>query len=170
MACLQNFAAIDFETANYAPSSVCSVGVVIVRDGAVVNEVYRLIRPEPNWYVRRFTEQIHGLSRRDTDNAPPFPVVWAEIAPLVQGLVLVAHFAQFDEGCLKAAHAAYGLPYPGYTFRCTCVASRQVFGSQLPNHQLQTVAARCGFDLTRHHNAIADAEACAAIALKIMEA
>ena len=32
---MQDFAAIDFETANYCRSSVCSVGVVIVRGGEV---------------------------------------------------------------------------------------------------------------------------------------
>ena len=36
------------------------------------------------------------------------------------------------------------------------------------NHQLQTVAAACGYDLTQHHQALADAEACAAIAMKIL--
>ena len=30
---LRDFIAIDFETANQEPSSVCSVGVVMVRDG-----------------------------------------------------------------------------------------------------------------------------------------
>jgi DNA polymerase-3 subunit epsilon len=44
-------------------------------------------------------------------------------------------------------------------------ASRRAFGRSLPNHQLHTVAAACGYDLTRHHHALADAEACAAIAL-----
>ena len=38
----------------------------------------------------------------------------------------------------------------------------------LPNHQLHTVAAACGYDLTRHHHALADAEACAAIAMKLL--
>ena len=33
------------------------------------------------------------------------------------------------------------------------------------NHQLHTVAAACGYDLQNHHHALADAEACAAIAL-----
>ncbi len=32
---MTDFAAIDFETANEQPSSVCSVGVVIVRDGEI---------------------------------------------------------------------------------------------------------------------------------------
>ena len=30
---MKNFAAIDFETANNERSSVCSVGIVVVRDG-----------------------------------------------------------------------------------------------------------------------------------------
>ena len=34
---MKDFAAIDFETANSEPTSVCSVGVVIVRDGLIVN-------------------------------------------------------------------------------------------------------------------------------------
>ena len=37
---MKNFAAIDFETANGQRSSVCSVGVVIVRDGEVVDSYY----------------------------------------------------------------------------------------------------------------------------------
>ena len=43
---MRNFAAIDFETANGKRTSVCSVGVVIVKDGKIVNKIYRLIRPE----------------------------------------------------------------------------------------------------------------------------
>ena len=56
----------------------------------------------------------------------------------------------------------------GYTFYCTCRASRRTFGSRLPNHQLHTVSAACGFELENHHHALADAEACAQIALKIL--
>ena len=40
--------------------------------------------------------------------------------------------------------------------------------SALPNHQLHTVAAACGYDLQNHHHALADAEACAAIALYLL--
>ena len=45
---LRDFIAIDFETANQERSSVCSVGVVMVRDGHVVDSFYSLIQPEPN--------------------------------------------------------------------------------------------------------------------------
>ena len=47
---MTDFAAIDFETANECPSSVCSVGVVIVRDGQIVDSFYSLIHPEPEYY------------------------------------------------------------------------------------------------------------------------
>jgi DNA polymerase-3 subunit epsilon len=43
-----------------------------------------------------------------------------------------------------------------------------VFGKTLPNHQLHTVAAHCGYDLRNHHHALADAEACAKIAMQII--
>lgn len=60
---MRDFAAIDFETANEQPSSVCSVGVVIVRDGEIVDSFYSLIHPEPEYY-QWFCQQVHGLGRR----------------------------------------------------------------------------------------------------------
>ena len=112
--------------------------------------------------------RVHGLRAEDTEDAPVFPDVWAKIEPMIAGLPLVAHNARFDEGCLKAAFKVYRMDYPDYEFLDTLWASRKHFGRNLPNHQLQTVSAACGYDLARHHHALADAEACAAIALKIL--
>ena len=164
---MTDFAAIDFETANGCRSSVCSVGVVVVRGGEITDSFYSLIHPEPDYY-QWFCQQVHGLSREDTDGAPAFPEVWKRIEPLIEGLPLVAHNSPFDEGCLRAVFRVYRMDYPEYAFFDTCAASRRTFGRRLPNHQLQTVAAACGYNLTRHHHALADAEACAAIALKIL--
>ena len=164
---MDSFAAIDFETANEQPCSVCSVGVVVVRDGAVVDSFYNLIRPEPEYY-QWFCQRVHGLGPEDTCDAPVFPEVWAQIEPLIEGLPLVAHNARFDEGCLRAVFRVYQMDYPDYTFYDTLAASRRHFGHRLPNHQLQTVSAACGYDLHHHHHALADAEACAAIALRLL--
>ena len=163
---MQDFAAIDFETANYDRSSVCSVGVVIVRDGEIVDKFYSLIQPEPNYY-NYWCTQVHGLCRADTDNAPIFPDVWAQIEPLIEGLPLVAHNRPFDEGCLRAVFRTYQMDYPEYEFLDTLATSRRL-QPDLENHQLQTVAAACGFQLENHHHALADAEACAWIAKELL--
>lgn len=164
---MRDFAAIDFETANRERTSVCSVGVVVVREGEVVDTIYRLIRPVPNYYSR-FCTQVHGMTAVDTAQAPDFGEVWPEIARQIETLPLVAHNSAFDEGCLRACMKLFGLPWPDYRFYCTCRASRRVFGHRLPNHQLHTVAAACGYRLENHHHALADAEACAHIALQIL--
>lgn len=164
---MTDFAAIDFETANECPSSVCSIGIVIVRNGKIVDRFYSLIHPEPEYY-KWFCQKVHGIGPEDTDDAPVFPLVWEKVAPLIDGLPLVAHNSRFDEGCLKSVFQVYRMDYPGYEFHDTLAASRRRFGCRLPNHQLHTVAAACGYDLRNHHHALADAEACAAIAMAIL--
>lgn len=75
--------AIDFETANGSPSSVCSVGVVIVRDGEVVDSFYSLIHPYPDYYAW-FCRQVHGLG-------PPSLYIhslepWNSVAPVTAAI------------------------------------------------------------------------------------
>lgn len=163
---MKDFAAIDFETANSERSSVCSVGVVIVRNNEIVNSFYSLINPEPNYY-NYWCTKVHGLTSRDTDDAPVFPEVWKQIAPLVEGLPLVAHNSPFDESCLKAVFRVYQMDYPDYKFYDTLSMARRTMKG-LENHQLHTVAATCGYQLDNHHHALADAKACAWIAREIL--
>lgn len=186
---MTDFVAIDFETANGEPCSVCSVGIVMVRGGRVADTFYSLVHPTPDYYAPS-CQRVHGLGPGDTDAAPLFPDVWAEAvrriaqvyqagmlplddlpSPLEPGrgrIPFVAHNARFDEGCLRAAFRTYQMDYPDYTFFDTLRASRRTFGRSLPNHRLPTVAAACGYDLRNHHHALADAEACAAIAMRIL--
>lgn len=163
---MENFAAIDFETANEQRTSVCSVGVVIVRNGEIADSYYSLIRPEPEYYTY-WNTRVHGLTLADTSRSPVFPAVWQEIAPRIEGLTLVAHNKAFDESCLKAVFRMYGMDYPDYDFRCTLQASRRAIKG-LPDYRLHTVAAWCGHRLGQHHHALADAEACAWIARQII--
>ena len=163
---MKDFAAIDFETANSERSSVCSVGVVIVRNNEIVDSFYSLINPEPNYY-NYWCTKVHGLTNRDTDDAPIFPEVWKQIVPLIEGLPLVAHNSPFDESCLKAVFRVYQMDYPDYKFYDTLSTARRTMKG-LENHQLHTVAAVCGYQLDNHHHALADAESCAWIAREIL--
>ena len=155
---IRDFIALDFETANQQPSSVCSIGVVMVRNGLVADSFYSLIQPEPNYY-NYWCQQVHGLSQCDTDDAPVFSKVWEQLEekiadvffsdqqPIddlryqIASIPFVAHNARFDEGCLKAVFRVYQMDYPDYRFYDTLAAARRQFGHSLPNHQLHTVAA-----------------------------
>jgi DNA polymerase-3 subunit epsilon len=179
---MRDFVAIDFETANECASSVCSIGAVLVRNGKIVKTFYSLIKPEPDYY-KWFCQQVHGLGHEDTDDAEVFPFVWKrmqeELLEEIQllsvdtidnhlALPMVAHNAKFDSRCLREVFNCYRMDYPEFVFHDTLAASRKHFGSTLENHQLQTVATACGYNLTNHHHALADAEACAWIAREIL--
>ncbi len=102
---MDNFVAVDVETANRERSSICSIGAVKVKDGVVVDRKYSLICPEPEWYSR-YNTAVHGLSEEDTWDAPNFGDVWADWQEWLEGLPLVAHNAQFDRGCIPAFMAS----------------------------------------------------------------
>ena len=162
---LSDFAAIDFEAANGEVTSACSIGVVIVRNDEIVDSFYSLIRPVPNRYDF-WTTKVHGIKFKDTQNADTFPVVWYKVAHKVKGLPMVAHGISFDERVLKALHQHYHIKYPNFKFYCTHLASEDLL-PDLENHKLQTVAKHFGYDLTQQHHALADAEACAVIAMNL---
>ena len=162
---LTDFAAIDFEAANAAFTSACSMGLVIVHDGVITDRYYGLMKPVPNHYDW-YNIKVHGIKKEDTENAPTFPYLWNQVVDKVEGLPFVAHGMLFDRRVLRALHELYKIPYPNYPFYCTHVGSQQAL-PELENHKLNTVAAHFGYDLTQHHNALADAEACAVIAMNI---
>ena len=109
---MKSFVAIDFETANQYRSSVCSVGVVVVKDNKIIDKFYSLIHPAPNYYSY-WNTQVHGLTIDSTQSAPNFPDVWAKVSPLIGDLPLVAHNSSFDESCLKAVFRK--LPESGFS-------------------------------------------------------
>ena len=78
----------------------------------------------------------------------------------------VAHNKAFDENCLKAVFRAYEIAYPDYEFECTLLRSRKVWPEG--HHNLDIIAGYCGYEMTNHHHALADAEACAVIAKQIL--
>lgn len=167
---MNDFVAIDFETANNYPTSICAIGAVKVIGGEIVDSVYRLVKPEPNFYFRYFTESIHGIGRDDTDDAPTFDVVWNnELKDFIGNLPLVAHNKNFDEKCLRATCMCYRLDYEENPFYCTLQAARRkIPRGFLKSYSLPYVCEALAIPFHHHHNALADAEACAKLAIVLL--
>lgn len=157
-----NFTAIDFETANNQAASACSVGLVKVREGRVVDRAGWLIRPPFGFdEMLEWNTRIHGITASDIVDAP----VWADqvdaLLEFVDGDVLAAHNAGFDMGVLAAAQRASALDVPSLTYLCSLRVARKTY--HLDSYRLPVAAMAAGFEDFAHHDALADAEACAAI-------
>lgn len=152
------FAAIDFETANHDRASACAVGLVVVDGLRIVDRVYELIRPPTREFA--FTH-IHGLTWNDVRSAPTFADLWPALERRLRSVeFLAAHNAPFDRGVLAACCARYDLAEPRRRFVCTIQVARQMWG--IYPTKLPDVCQRLRIPL-RHHQADADAEACARI-------
>lgn len=157
-----DFTAIDFETANNSAASACSVGLVKVRDGRVVDTASWLIKPPfghdefLEWNVR-----IHGIMAVDVADA----LLWSEQLHDLQSFAendhLVAHNAGFDMGVIAAACTASYVPTPSYDYLCSLQVARKTY--HLDSYRLPVAAMAAGFEDFAHHDALADAQACAAI-------
>ncbi|WP_405375476.1 MULTISPECIES: exonuclease domain-containing protein [unclassified Microbacterium] len=157
-----DFTAIDFETANSSSASACAVGLARVRDGQVVASAGWLIRP-PAGHDRFFEINvgIHGIRPEDVADAAS----WSEQLPRLTAFlgedVLVAHNAGFDMRVLRSACEATGLTPPPASYLCSVHVARKSY--ELPSYRLPVVAAAAGHLDFAHHDAAADALACAHI-------
>lgn len=157
-----DFTAIDFETANSHPSSACAVGLVKVRGGAVVEREEWLIRPPASHAeFLAFNIKIHGIKPEMVEEARDWAGQLASLREFIGDDVAVAHNAGFDMGVIRAACAEAIAPTPKLRYLCSVQVSRKTY--DIPSHRLPLAAAAAGFGDFAHHEALADAEACAAI-------
>ena len=157
-----NFTAIDFETANSSGASACSVGMVKVRDGVVVDSAYWLIQPPPGHdSFLEWNTRIHGIYAADVVGAATWAEQLPQLVAFANGDDLVAHNAGFDLGVIKTASLVTGQPVPDFRYVCSLQVARRTY--HLDSYRLPVAAMAAGFEDFAHHNALADAEACAAI-------
>lgn len=160
-----DFCAIDFETANPKRGSVCAVGVVRVRDGIITDRFDTLIRPPADlFYFAPMNVGVHGIQLSSVLDAP----TWTETLTMLEFFIdedfALAHNASFETSVLRQASEAERLPLPQVNLLCTLAIARHVFPG-LPRHRLPDIVAACGVEMGMHHDAAADAEASAMIAV-----
>jgi DNA polymerase-3 subunit epsilon len=157
-----DFTAIDFETANGSPASACSVGLVKVRDGQVVDRIGWFIQPPAghdhfvDWNVR-----IHGITPDMVVGAPSWIDQLVDLVAFTGDDILVAHNAGFDMGVIKTACGVTEIATPAYSYMCSLQVARKTY--TLDSYRLPMAAMAAGFEDFSHHDAVADSEACAAI-------
>ena len=156
------FTAIDFETATaFHP---CSVGIVTVENGIIVDEFVSLIKPPNNLYSP-FTIQVHGIYPRDTVNAKSFAQVYPEIQKRLKNRVVVAHNESFDRNVLAKSMALYNLDYADLNIASRWECTVKIYKAKgLKPTKLSDCCREMKIQLN-HHEALSDARACAKLYL-----
>jgi DNA polymerase-3 subunit epsilon len=123
-----DFTAIDFETANSNSASACSVGMVKVRDGKVVDTAGWLIHPPLGYDAfSEWNTRIHGIMAPDVADAPLWSEQLPDLVAFAAGDVLVAHNAGFDMGVITAACTASFVDCPDFSYLCSLQVARRTY-------------------------------------------
>jgi len=161
---------LDFETANHSRVSICAAGLAVFENGNLTEAPYCLVRPPKGhgWFLPEFTEDCHGLTWFDVQDAPEFSAIAPELLErLTRSDIVIAHNAQFDIGALRATLDHFALARPEFDYLCTYRVAKRIW-PDLPNHQLSTLAAHIGHEF-HHHHALSDAEAAGRVLLAMMK-
>lgn len=161
-----NFIAIDFETATSDRSSICEIGLTIVKNGIITDSKSWLVQPPHNDYDP-FNSEIHGITARDTKNSPLFPDIWKEVLPILHNQIIVAHNTGFDMYALRDVLLLYNIPYPDLYYYCSYRISKYIFKDSR-SYSLPVICKHIGVDLNNHHRAKDDSMACAELFLKCL--
>ncbi len=173
---LPRFGVVDLETSGFSDRRhrILQLGLVVVEpDGTEIDRWSSLARLRWPW-SRVGPSDVHGITRPMLRDAPRLDDTLDELGRRLDGTVFTAHNARFDGAFLERATRRRGQHDPlrrALTRRlCTLRMSRRLDPERERSHRLVDVAERYGVDLDRPHDALADAEATAAVLPHLLDA
>lgn len=151
--------AIDVETANTDPSSICGVAVVEFQDGRITSKWDTLVDPQDVFLPQHVG--LHGIDEAAVRDAPTWDWVSDQLRGVLLNRVVVSH-TLYDRTALLQASARWRVDPPVDPRACTwldsCALARSAW-PQLENHGLQRVCEFLDYPLRYHHDARDDAKA-----------
>ena len=115
----------DIEVLNMDPASVCSIGIVQLRNMKVYKEYYSLIRPA-DLSFDKYRYDVHHISPKMLVNQKSFLEVWEDIKPFFENQIVVSHDIQSDMSSIRAALKKNRIPFPRMWMSCTNVLAHLV--------------------------------------------
>lgn len=156
-----DFVAIDFETMTGLRTSACSVGMVKVIDGEIVQQFYSLINPVRDEHTdKEYNRRIHGIALETAEKAPTFAELFDGIRLFIGDLPLVCHNKSTDILIINQLMEYYGLS--------GIRTDNAICTYQLTGLSLSACCEKYNIPESNHHNALWDAEACARVYLELV--
>lgn len=156
------YAVIDVETTGFSPDHgdrIIEIAIARVdATGRIEDEFATLVNPEGRDTGPVF---VHGISNDAVAGAPTFHEVAPELLARLDGAVVVAHNAPFEERFLAAEFARTGHAGLRLPALCTLWLGRQTFTTA--NYKLATLVQEAGIPFPDKHAALGDVRAVAAM-------
>ena len=151
------FSAIDVETANSDPSSICQIGIVRILGGVIKDQLSLLVNPESEF--SEFNVRLHGIDHTAVrGQLPLFPQLAQRLRRLLEDEVLVSHTG-FDRRAMDGAMARYGLKPLRVRWLDSARVARRAWPERYRRRwNLALIAGDLGIDFL-HHDAAEDARA-----------
>ncbi|MBB5699704.1 exonuclease domain-containing protein [Sphingomonas yantingensis] len=159
-----DFVVVDVETACSSVSSICQIGIVGFRDGAVAFEYETLVDPLDRF--SSFNIGIHGITSDHVVGAPTFGAIHAVVDSHLGGRITVAH-SNFDKGALGAACLIHDQPMIETTWLDSVRVAKRAW-PELPSHRLNVLSRFLGLR-HRHHDALSDARAAGMVIVRAID-
>ena len=159
------FNAIDVETANSDPSSICQIGIVSFGSGIIKKQLSLLVNPEGPF--NDFNVRLHGIDQDAVRGSKTLPSLEARLRRLLEGRVLVSH-TSFDRRAMDGAMERYGLSPLRARWLDSAMVARRAWPHRYNRRRgwgLAAIAGDLGITF-RHHDAVEDARAAGEIVLQ----
>jgi polyribonucleotide nucleotidyltransferase len=162
----QELVVVDIETTGIDPkmADLLEIAAVKVKGGKVSETWSTLVNPGRPIVGH----QVHGLTDKDIKGAPKAADAVRQMLAFAGDATLVGHNVGFDLTFLEEAHGEGFRFEPGH-YLDTLVIAREAFPGVPESFKLPDLARFLGVEVQASHRALPDAEATAAVLLKLGE-
>lgn len=163
---MHQWAVLDLETTGGSPGPdrITEIGLVLI-DGCEEIKRYQTL-VDPGRSIPPFVRELTGITDDMVRGAPSFVQVGESLHDLLRDRILVAHNISFDYKFIKSELSLCGIAYDPPRL-CTVQLGRKLFPGHA-SYSLAKISHDLGIESFRHHRALGDAQACAAILCKAL--
>jgi DNA polymerase III subunit epsilon len=161
-----NFIAIDFETANENRLSACAIGMAFIENGTYAGKGFAYIKPPESQVFKTGFTALHRITYDMVKNGDDFLKIWQEdLKREINNKVITFHNASMDLSILKQCFEYYKIT----DYRIFYFDTMQIAKAKGLPGKLSDLCSYYNISFKNNHDAVADAIACAEVALKFIE-
>lgn len=162
-----SYVVFDIETTGLSSrkDKITEIGAVKIVDGVIVDRFSQLINPEME--IPQVVVELTGISNSKVENEPTIEEIIPKFFDFAKDSVLVAHNAKFDISFIRREYANNNLEF-NHPILDTLILARAIM-TDMKRFNLGTLCKNLGVSLIGAHRAVNDAEATAAMFIKLIE-